>query len=219
MRSEIETQESEVLQKLQKQYEAQGYKFVAQPGSADVPTFLEGYIPDAIAISEDEKVIIEVKSTERKAQQNSTVRFLASEVPKHEGWRFDLVIAEKLLSNTDASAEPGRHELVHEIEKVRKLSESGDYKSALVVGWAVLEALARKLVLNSKAGESRRYLPRSVVEALVSGGYADDKTGDRLSEISKIRNRLVHGFTKLEVRRADSEFIISFVESLVKEVD
>ena len=218
MSSELETQEGDVLERLRRQYERNGYTFMSQPRGTSIPTFLKGYTPDAIAIGAQEKVIIEVKSTERSASQSSVIRFLASEVPKHQGWRFDLVIAEKDMKFEDGKAEPDKEQLAEELSSVRDAAQSGELNVALVLGWALLEAVTRRLVLNQKAGESKRYLPRTIIETLVSEGFADDETGERLSQLASTRNRLVHGFTKLELVKEEIDFLLQFIAALMQEL-
>lgn len=218
MRTDIETQESELLDRLRKQYEGRGYTFVANPRARDIPAFLEGYIPDAIAMSKNDKVIIEVKSTNKRAHENSMVRFLAAEVPKHAGWRFDLVIAEKDSGSLDADAEPDKRQLAEERTRVQNALQSGDFKTALVLGWALLEAVTRQLVLNQRKGESKRYLPRTIVETLVSDGYASDEVGERLLKLAHLRNRLVHGFSRLDVEKSDIDFLLSVLNKLLGEL-
>ncbi len=219
MRIDLETRESELLDRLRKQYESKGYTFLTPPGKDQIPTFLEGFIPDAIAISTGEKVVIEIKSTESTAEANAAVRFLAAEVPKHHGWRFDLVIAEKEAGSADASAEPDREQLAEEFLRVQKASQLGDLKAAIVLGWALLEAITRRLILNQRTGESKRYLPRTIVETLVSEGFADDESGERLSKLANARNRLVHGFTRLDVEKKDVDFLVQFIRTLMAGVN
>ena len=218
MTNGLETLELDVLERLRKQYESRGYKFLTEPDRADIPKFLEGYIPDAIAIGTDEKVIIEVKSTEQSASQSAAVRFLASEVPKHKGWRFDLVVTDTSTKAGDLSLEPDVHQLRAELEKVTASAESGDHKVALVLAWALLEAVTRRLILNNRIGEPKRYLPRTIIETLVSEGFAEDEVGDRLQKIADMRNRLVHGFTRLEVEKKDVDFFIQFIRTLMAEI-
>lgn len=215
MTNGLETLERDVLERLRRQYESRGYKFLAEQNRSDIPKFLEGYIPDAIAIGTDEKVIIEVKSTEQSANQSATVRFLASEVPKHKGWRFDLVVADTGTKAGDLSSEPDVQQLRAELKKITNLVESDDHKAALVLAWALLEAVTRRLILNRQFGEPKRYLPRTIIETLVSEGFAEDEIGDKLLRLADTRNRLVHGFTRLNVDKKDVDFLVQFIGTLM----
>ena len=120
--------EQEVLERVRPNYEREGYKFIVGPSPSDLPSFLEGVLPDALASRNGENVVIEVKSTLRSADRSALVKFLASEVRKHPGWRFDLVIAEKQLGVADSQYEPSESELVDELSKIEALTEGGALK-------------------------------------------------------------------------------------------
>lgn len=218
MKSDLETQEMDVLEHLRIQYEGKGYRFIVEPDTSEIPAFLEGVVPDAIAVGRNDSVVIEVKSTNASASQSAAVRFLAVEVPKHDGWRFDLVIADKGFGTTDASVEPTSELLIEELSSVQRSADSGEFKIAVIMGWALLEAFARRLILNQKAGEPKRYLPRTIIETLVSEGFADDETGTRLSALANARNRLVHGFTRQEVHKQDVDWFLAYLRTLTKEL-
>lgn len=126
-----------------------------------------------------------------------------------------MVIAEKQFDRSDSSAEPSRDQLFSEFEKVKNFTTFGDYNVALVTGWALLEAITRRLVLTNRAGEVKRYLPRTIVETLVSEGLVDDGVGERLMAIVNVRNRLVHGFTGQKVQLADLNILTKVIENLL----
>ena len=75
-----------------------------------------------------------------------------------------------------------------ELSKIEGLVRQGERKIALPTAWGLLEAITRRLLLNQVRGESKRYNPSTIVEALVSGGYLDDDDGERLREIGRLRN-------------------------------
>jgi hypothetical protein len=209
----LETLERDTLEKIRLKYEREGYKFIVEPQPKDIPAFLEGFIPDAIAVGADENVIIEVKSTRGSADSSAAARFLANEVPKHPGWRFDLVIAEIMDRHGDTHAEPDKRQLHAELDSLKVLRRAAGDKVALVIAWGLLEAVTRRLYLNQQAGEPKRYLPTTIVETLVSEGIVDDE--DRLLRLAKSRNQLVHGFTGIEVEETDMQFLIGVMEELL----
>jgi hypothetical protein len=124
-----------------------------------------------------------------------------------------LVVAETADKRGDTVAEPDAGQLRMELDKVRKFLAAGDNKVALVVAWALLEAVTRRLILNQQAGEPKRYLPATIVETLVSEGFVDDE--DRLLRLSRARNRLVHGFTRIDVEDDDMQFLVGIIETLI----
>jgi hypothetical protein len=210
--------EHEVLERVRPSYEREGYRFVVKPRPSELPSFLGGRTPDALASRDGDNVLIEVKSPSSSAEQKALVRFLATEVRKHPGWRFDLIVAEKQLAAADVEFEPSPAELRSELARIDELIEHGNSKAALPLAWGLLEAVARRLVLDARRGEARRYMPSSVVEALVSDGYLDDKDGKRLFEIGRLRNLVVHGFARIHVRGSEVRFLSKVVRALIDEV-
>jgi uncharacterized protein YutE (UPF0331/DUF86 family) len=117
------------------------------------------------------------------------------------------------------SSEPDVQQLRAELKKITSLAESGDHKAALVLAWALLEAVTRRLILNRQFGEPKRYLPRTIIETLVSEGLAEDEIGDQLLKLADTRNRLVHGFTRLDVDKKDVDFLVQFIRTLMAGVN
>jgi hypothetical protein len=217
MNAQVVTREQEVLSELRTRYESQGYEFISEPKGKDLPAFLEGNSPDAIASSAKEKVVIEIKVSTSSAKDNALAKFFATEIPKHPGWKFELIVAEKQGGGADKDAEPSLRGLRDELGKVQELVSEGDGKLALVTGWALLEALTRRLARPELSDSPKRYLPKSVIEILASDGFIDDSETLALSKLVVSRNRLVHGFSNIEVGAAEVSNLISILERLVDE--
>jgi hypothetical protein len=213
MNDETPSREMEVVEQLRRTYVSRGYDFIAQPRGKDVPNFLSNQYPDAIARSKTDNVVLEIKSSYSESDKSTLVRFLASEVPKHKGWRFELVIDDD-SSGSDRKAEPSLAVIGLEIDKVGKLLKSNDLKLGVIAGWALLEALSRKLVFIEKSAAPMRYKPQSVIEGLVSDGFVSDEDGSRLVGISKKRNQLVHGFTQVDLDPEDMKFLLNTIQNL-----
>ena len=214
MNNRTPSREAELVEQLRRSYVSKGYKFIAQPRGEDSPSFLANFVPDAIALSSSDKVVLEIKSSKTTNSKNALVKFLADEVPKHPGWRFELIIDNQNDGISDHSADPSLQAIGNEIVKVEDLLAATDLKLGVVAGWATLEALSRKLVFEELSPAPLRYKPRSVVEGLVSEGFIDDADGARLLEISQIRNRLVHGFTQIDVQSDDVRYLIDTLKKL-----
>jgi REase_AHJR-like/Protein of unknown function DUF86 len=214
MNDQTSSREADLIEQLRRSYVSRGYKFIAQPRGSDSPVFLENFVPDAIALSNNDKVVLEIKSATSSKSKSDLVKFLAQEVPKHVGWRFELVIESEADLNSDRSADLTFAMIDVEIVKVLRLFKEKDFKLSIVLGWAILEALCRRLIFDEENFAPSRYKPRSVVEALVSNGFVDDEDGARLLEISQIRNRLVHGFMQVSVESEDVYFLVSTLQKL-----
>ena len=59
--SATETREEVLLESLLPRYEAEGFTVIIHPSSSFLPPFMGSYRPDAIALSPDKKIAIEVK--------------------------------------------------------------------------------------------------------------------------------------------------------------
>ena len=186
--------------------------------SATFHRSLRAIFPDAIARRGKENVVIGIKSAYPTEQENEKAAYFAREVSKHPGWRFDLYLARPRQETVDAPLEPNKTELSVEWRKAIQFSRESDPKAALAYAWGLLEATARRLVLNDSRGEAKRYRPVSVVEALVSEGFIDDKRGEELFVIASLRNLIVHGFTRAEVSRAQVDSLLATIGDLIKEI-
>jgi REase_AHJR-like len=211
------SREQEVLEDLKQRYLARGFEFLVEPESSDLPDFLQGQRPDAIAKSKDEKIVIEIKSSPSGVSENARARFLATEVPKHQGWKFVLVSLDSYSGGSDRTAEPDIAGLRLELGKVRDLFAKGELQLTVVVGWALLEALTRRLARPELSETPKRYKPRSVIELLASDGFIEDEDVRVLSEIAVSRNRLVHGFTQIELVKNQLSHLVEMLQRLVEE--
>lgn len=213
MKNIHEQVESETLKQVRDRYEAEGYQFLIKPRSPNVPHFLEGFEPDAIATKGKGGVVIEIKSSERAATRSAVVEFLAREVPKHKGWRFDLVLADKEGIEPPTSLQPSRREIIAGLEEVEVLVQEGNEQVALLYAWALLEAATRLVVLREQ--EEKRFLPRTVVEAVASNGFVNNEEEHTLLEVGRLRTWLIHGFTRVTVNRTHINFLVDIVRRVL----
>lgn len=215
MNEHITTREQEIIGRLKQEYTKRGYEFVERPSPDQVPDFLFNTPPDAIATKGVDGIVFEVLLSGNSATSNATARFLASEVPKHPGWKFELIVTESSAGGSDASFDLRAEDFESELSNIDRFVRNREFKVSIVSGWALLESLKRFLTSNSDADLAKRYRPSTVVEALVSEGMIEDDEGDKLTEISHLRNRLVHGFSNVEVQETDAKLLYSLLAKLV----
>lgn len=215
MKENVITREQEVIEKLKREYTQRGYSFVENPDERQVPDFLSKTRPDAIATKGQEQIAFEVLLTGKSAKSSATANFLAREIPKHPGWKFELVVVDSAIGGDDASFDLQAKDFDSELQKVIHLAKNNDFKLSVVAGWALLESLKRFLTSLPENTDSKRYRPSTVVESLVSEGLVEDEEGEMLRDISQLRNRLVHGFVNVEVKPKDAENLIETLKNLV----
>ncbi len=208
-----------VLEKAKSELEREGYHVFVKPSGSDVPSFLEGYEPDIVARrGEKEGIVVGIKSVPPTQRDNKRAAYFAREVRKHPGWHFHLYLARPRQEDLDVALQPGKAQLLSDWKTANRLAEDGDLKAAIAYAWGMLEAVARHLTLDEKRGAARRYLPASVVGALVSDGFVDDAVGIKLHDVAAIRNRVVHGFTKTKVSKAQVDFLLETIRALIDEI-
>ena len=204
----------DIIAKVRSRYEQRGYKVVIEPSREDLPDFLQGYVPDAIARKANEQIVIEIKSPKRAAARSALVEFLAREVPKHEGWQFDLVLEPRDVLGS--SNEPSIEEIRLALREAEALSKEGNFKAALLLAWGLLEAAARRVAFAKSDVKGKRFLPRTVVEQLISRGFVDDETGRMLLDAGRIRTQVAHGFVSVDVSSSLVKSLIGTTEMLLE---
>ena len=207
----------EVTEKARTALESAGYRVTVRPSEGELPVFLKTATPDLIARKGEGGVVIGIRTMPADRDQAARLSQLADEVRQHEGWRFDLYLAQPRQELVDAMLQPNSGDLDAEILRGRRLLEAHEPKIALIYGWALLEAAARILVLDQTKGEAKRYRPASVVTSLISEGFLTDEDGERLQNLGLLRNQLVHGFTKADVQEGEVTWLLETVEGLLKE--
>ncbi len=207
--------EQATLSRLRDDFEAKGYRFIIQPTPEDLPHFVKLRPPDAIAIGRDDvdKVIIEVKRVENrdaKAPMAEVDRDLAAK----EGWRYLLVYAGQDPSEIVELSRPLKSQVDNAIDEVHSLEQSGYLRAAMLEGWSLLEALARRIYPHDIRVSLRPLSPIAVVERLAMDGQISGPEAKRLRAMGAIRNSVAHGDLNVSVSPDDLRFLLERVESI-----
>jgi uncharacterized protein YutE (UPF0331/DUF86 family) len=191
MTSEAQVWEENVLENLRHAYEVQGLKFYKKPSREIVPAFLRGYEPDAIAV--DDKgggIIIEVKQR-RSGVADRQLAQVAQKIAPHKGWQFRAVFTNPAPGASSNIPKPTTEQIDAQIREIQTLAQSQHYNAALVVGWAILESLARSVITDDEP--SRELTPVQAVQTLAQEGHLENDAAQRLREMADLRNAVVHG--------------------------
>ena len=177
--------------------EASGYEVHAEPEPNQLPPFLRGYQPDAIALGKPRNLVIEVKlaGSSSKARMDELQRRFDD---AHD-WELRVYYARPKgradpvepvpLASIDAS-----------IREVEELNERGQGQLALLRAWATLEALGR--VLLPRQFELPQ-TPGRLVEVLAFEGNVTPGEADLLRALANNRNRFIHGSLDIQVDPSD----------------
>src|SRR3954447_18305828 len=169
MANATEKTEADILRTLRNRYEGRGYTFIARPTGNLVPSFLRGYRPDALAISDRESVVIEVKARRNPEGQKNLAQ-IAERVAGQPNWKLEIYYAGDFPR--PVYGKPDEAEISRLLEEIRRLKDAGFSRAALVMAWAALEAVARAFRTDDETG-SGPMIPTEIVESLSRAGYLD----------------------------------------------
>lgn len=204
-----------ILERIREGYEADGYQFIIAPAPKLTPPSLSRYRFDAMALKGHEKVLIEVKRS-RSSTSDQSLAELADAVERlGGGWRLSIVYLNETES-TEVSARPvDPNALWAATREVKSLSASGHYAAALVIGWGVVEALARKTVVDGDGVQIRGLSPARAVDLLEQSGELAYENAATLRGLTSLRNAVVHGDFTRTVEPGAVRALIDCIEPLV----
>ncbi len=205
----------EALSRLQADLEAKGYSFVAHPSADQIPEFLRGHRPDAIAVSAagETKYYIEIKSSESEGSK-IPLHAIDREAAGREGWVYLLIYSPKHLSLSTLLPRAEKSQVSAIINEVRKLQEAGHKRAALLEGWAALEAVARRIYKADVRVAPQALTPMGVVERLAMEGFLNAEEAKQFRILTSVRNAVAHGDLSVVVSDADLERLISKIEEM-----
>jgi hypothetical protein len=203
--------ESHILDELQFKYESQGFQFVRTPQRGALPSFFEGYIPDALARKGNETVVIEVKSTGGPLKDH--LGRIAERIQREPGYKFAFVIAQP-EHGTVISPSSDRHDVLKRIASAQDLSNSGDLGGALLLAWSALEAAVRRQLREDTSAVRKALSASALVSALISFGLVEEEDKEKLDIAANFRNMVAHGETKANPPAETVAFIIGLANAL-----
>jgi hypothetical protein len=185
------------VEELAAEYEKQGYDVLREPSPSDTPESLRPYQPDLLATKGAEKWVIEVKTRGLKRQEGFWAAL--AEKAAQAGWRFRIVIAEGAEDDLRSYEMPVAAEIEAALASPAKLAAQGQEAAALLLGWSLFEAAARRRLLHDDQDPGRAVTPVGLAKALVHFGHLDESELDRLRKIADLRNQVAHGLFKANV--------------------
>lgn len=205
--------ESEVLRALLPQFEEEGYEVYVHPNRTLLPSFLKGYVPDAIALRNDKNIAIEI-ALRKTPQKAETIERLTQMFEGQEKWQFRVYWGSPTEPQT--ALESQAKEVIRDrIGEVRELRTKRSYGAALLMGWAIFEAVARATMLEEFA---RPQSAGRLVEILARDGSITPTEADRLRVLAQKRNALIHGDLQVAVSDEEITNFVSVLETLLKQV-
>ena len=184
--SASETTERYVLESLVPRYVAEGFDVFVHPSPSILPPFMQNDRPDAIAISPNRKITIELVRPSRST--DTKTKRLQQAIAQHQDWELRLFHA--VPHTAEAIEVASRSSIARAIDRVVELKAAGQNGPALIMAWATLEAIARALLPEKF---ERPQIPGRLVEVLAHEGYITPQEADTLRPAISLRNEVVHG--------------------------
>jgi hypothetical protein len=200
--------ESAALNALEPRWRKLGYTLVREPSPEQLPSFLKGFRPDAIAIGADPQLVIEVL-TNRGGAAATRARQLQSLFAGHTDWRLELVY---VGADEPAIEAAPADEIRKALERLRPLVDR-DPGPAFLMAWATLEAAGRLL---EPSLASRGLSSRSLLDLLVSNGHLPQSEGAKLRRLGDKRNALAHGQINAAPSTAEVRGLMDVIERLIE---
>jgi uncharacterized protein YutE (UPF0331/DUF86 family) len=200
-------QEAAVLDNVLSRYKAEGFDVYLNPSPSILPPFMHAHRPDAIARRQDKNIAIEfVRSGERAERK---IKEFQSLLAPHRDWELRIVYVSR--GETDKLETVSRTAAESAIQRVRDLRRDGHILPALIMAWAVLEAIGRALL---PARISRPQTPSRLLEVLASDGHITPDEADVLRRTIPLRNAAVHGEIDREVDENLLERFVAILDTL-----
>jgi uncharacterized protein YutE (UPF0331/DUF86 family) len=216
---ETKNTEQNKIKQVAKDYEKNGYSVVIEPHGSNIPSFIKGYRPDIIAMSDNDNVVIEVK-TRADLSTIERLKDIADVINKRENWRFELIVTttkqEAKTETTRLNVDLDLSEIKRNLEQVKKLAEQDLLTAAFVLCWANMESISRQLLLEDKKNLSNK-TPLALIKTLFSFGYLNRTDLESLEKLFQTRNLLVHGYKATNLDRKTLDKLIAISDKLILE--
>ncbi len=184
-----------LLNDLIERYRSEGYEVLKEPGPDAVPFDLGGYSPDLVAKKGGQGLIIEVKPQTGRLSFDS-LRSVAGEIKRHEGWRFLLVTGQDV---EDATL-PGQGEESFSWDQVSEAvqeAEAARTQGAPILAfmrlWVAFERMMRFRARLITLPIDRLVSPRIMIAQLYSHGELSAQQFELATDLIRVRNPVFHG--------------------------
>ena len=189
-----------------REYRKRGYEVVEQPQGDSLPPFLRGFAPDLIAMKDDDRAVVEIKTAEGLRGSNE-IRELAAAMEAHAGWRFELIsLGRHKDADLEALSESGLERL---LDAALTAYDSGQRDLSLIYLVSLLDELVRDAAMQHRI-KGRDRSARAIIAELAFQGIIDGTTADVLDQAWDRRNAIVHGRPEAESPSRDE--ILGVVE-------
>ncbi len=172
----------------------EGFKVFINPTEGAIPFDLAGYRPDILATREDERLIVEVKRSEKGTSVDQYVE-VARLVREHPGWRFLLIPSDTVEEDgtIEGKGVPDWSALVEQSRVAGGLISNQLYAASFLAAWAGVEGTLRRIA-QDQAIPIEVFSVRPLIKHLYSFGILSIIQFQELEALEPVRNEVAHGF-------------------------
>ena len=173
-------------------YRRKGYEVYVDPPASILPEFTAGYRPDILALSGNDRILIELK-TARTGPTDPRLKGLADVLrrPEAEGWRMEVYYTSP--SSGSRVGPIDKQSIQSILAQSHSVAKNGHLEAALLLAWAGLEAAVRHKFLRDEPMGTGAMGPRQIVAQLESLGAIDASTAQSFRYLGDMRNAVAHG--------------------------
>jgi hypothetical protein len=197
-----------------RQLSAQGYRVVVHPQDGELPAFLQGFRPAAVATRGAGGVVVDVK-TRQTLQGAADLPGLAEILRRQAGWRL-----ERFVTNPRERPIAGRGdrldraELRSRIGEAKEVLADGSHTAAMLLAWSAAEGALRLLAERANI-RLEKDDPSFVVRKLTMHGVLGDTEYGIPRPAVDVRNAPVHGYSAADLDPALVEQLVTVADRLV----
>jgi hypothetical protein len=204
----VEPAQKVILDNVAAELRADGFDVYVSPNAFLIPGFLKGFQPDAIALRDGKKIVVQIIQTNTAPEPRlERIRKLFE---GQNDWELRIFWINK------SNIPEGVHEVStaavrQTIGNLERLVKEGQFAPALLTGWATLEALGRALLPERF---QRPQTPARLIEVLAGEGHVTPKEADQLRSLAKLRNTFIHGGLDISIDQEDLNRFVAILHTL-----
>jgi len=184
-----------------------GYTIVREPSPQQLPNFLKGLRPDAIATGAEPSLVIEVAAGQGAGKETRLQR-LKSALDGHKDWRLEIVY----VGSEGAPIKPASLQATRTALQRARMLAAEEPEAALLLAWAAVEAVGRLLEPNLTEFSLGAL---ALVDLLVGYGHLSQEDGVALRALALQRNRVAHGELEIAPPIENVETLVDIADRLV----
>lgn len=223
MKNTTQSRESAKAKEIANEYRRKGFIVTLEPKESDLPRELKflDFQPDIIAISEETKLVIEVKTFE--SIKDPALIELAEKIKSVEGWEFELIFTNprsknNTLKSTESSTFINVRESLNRAARFLDTDAGKEYSdAALLLIWSAVEGVLRENYKTYRSGD-KNINPKALIRDSVMLGIIGKEEQNFLESMVVKRNEFSHGLHYYTVPRRDLEKLINLGRHLADQV-